>query len=41
MNRSLAFCEMYTLLANLFRKFHVEIHNTTDDDMKWIDLLFT
>jgi hypothetical protein len=38
---SLAFCEMYTLLANLFRRFELEIYNTTDDDMKWIDLLLT
>jgi hypothetical protein len=38
---SLVFCEMYTLFANLFRRFELEIHNTTDDDMKWIDLLLT
>jgi hemoglobin-like flavoprotein len=30
---SLAFREMYTLLANLFRRFELEIYNTTDDDM--------
>ncbi|KAF2638301.1 cytochrome P450 [Massarina eburnea CBS 473.64] len=41
LGKDLAFCEMYTLLANLFRQFELEMYNTTDDDMKWIDLLVT
>lgn len=36
---SLAWCEMYLVIANLFRRFEVRIHNTTDEDMRWIDLL--
>jgi hypothetical protein len=32
---------MYTLLANLFRRFELEIFETTDADMRWIDLLMT
>ncbi|KAF2682097.1 cytochrome P450 [Lentithecium fluviatile CBS 122367] len=39
--RSLAYCEMYTLLANLFRRFKLETYYTTDADMQWIDLLMT
>ncbi|KAF1956651.1 cytochrome P450 [Byssothecium circinans] len=41
LGKDLAICEMYTLLANLFRRFELEIYNTTDDDMKWVDLLLT
>ena len=40
-NIRLALCEIYVLYANLFRKFDLEIHDTTDEDMKWIDLLLT
>jgi hypothetical protein len=32
---------MYTLYANLFRRFDLEIYNTTDKDMEWVDLLLT
>ncbi|KAF2265020.1 cytochrome P450 [Lojkania enalia] len=39
LGRDLAFCELYTFLANLFRKFELEIWDTTDSDMEWIDLL--
>lgn len=35
----LAWCEMYILLANLFRRFELTIHDTTDADMEWVDLL--
>ncbi|CAI6335377.1 unnamed protein product [Periconia digitata] len=41
LGKDLALCEIYTLLANLFRRFDMELYNTTDDDMKWIDLLLT
>jgi hypothetical protein len=30
---------MYTLLANLFRRFKLTIHDTTEADMEWVDLL--
>jgi cytochrome P450 len=39
LGRDLAFCELYTFLANLFRKFELDIWNTTDRDMEWVDLL--
>lgn len=39
--KDVAFCELYTFLANLFRRFELEIWDTTDKDMEWIDLLLT
>jgi cytochrome P450 len=41
LGKEVAFCEMYTFLANLFRRFELEIWDTTDKDMQWIDLLMT
>jgi hypothetical protein len=34
-------CELYLLFANLFRRFDLTIHETTDKDMEWVDLLLT
>lgn len=34
---SLAWMEMYVVLARLFRRFHVDIHDTSDADMEWVD----
>ncbi|KAF2180130.1 cytochrome P450 [Zopfia rhizophila CBS 207.26] len=39
LGKDVAFCELYTFLANLFRRFELEIWDTTDADMEWIDLL--
>jgi hypothetical protein len=36
-HRSFAWCELYVMLANLFRRFEVSIHDTSDADMEWID----
>jgi hypothetical protein len=30
---------MYILLANLVRRFKLTIHDTTEADMEWVDLL--
>ena len=34
---SLAWCELYVTFANLFRRFEVAIHDTSDKDMEWVD----
>ncbi|KAL6702550.1 hypothetical protein ACN47E_001547 [Coniothyrium glycines] len=39
LGKHLAWCELYILLANLFRRFELTIHETTDADMAWVDLL--
>ncbi|KAF2473016.1 cytochrome P450 [Lindgomyces ingoldianus] len=39
LGKHLAWCEMYIIIANLFRRFHLTIHDTTDADMAWVDLL--
>jgi len=36
---SLAWSEIYLLLANLFRRFEINIFDTTDADMEWVDLI--
>ena len=36
---SLAWCELYLLIATLFRWFEVEIQDTTPEDMAWTDHL--
>jgi hypothetical protein len=37
---SLAWCELYLILATLFRRFEITIHDTTDSDMEWMDFAF-
>ncbi|KAK7187444.1 cytochrome P450 [Paraphaeosphaeria sporulosa] len=37
LGKDLAWCELYVMLARLFRQFHVVIHDTSDADMEWID----
>lgn len=34
---SLAWCELYVMLARLFRQFHVAVHDTSDADLEWVD----
>ncbi|KAH6666679.1 cytochrome P450 [Halenospora varia] len=41
LGKDLAMCEMYTVFANLFRRFDLEIFETTEKDMQWIDMLLT
>ena len=35
---SLAYAELYLTLAHLFRRFDLELHQTTPDDMEWKDV---
>ncbi|KAL8658077.1 MAG: hypothetical protein Q9202_007630 [Teloschistes flavicans] len=35
----LAWCELYLLIATMFRKYDVEVFNTTPEDMAWTDHL--
>ncbi|KAF2732705.1 cytochrome P450 [Polyplosphaeria fusca] len=37
LGKDFAWCELYVMLANLFRRFKVSIHNTSDADMEWVD----
>ncbi|KAF2754368.1 cytochrome P450 [Pseudovirgaria hyperparasitica] len=37
LGKDLAWCEMYVFMANLFRRFSVSVHDTTDKDMKFKD----
>lgn len=36
---SLAWCELYLLMATLFRRYEIEIYETTPRDMAWTDHL--
>ncbi|KAL9079957.1 MAG: hypothetical protein Q9157_001204 [Trypethelium eluteriae] len=36
---SLAWCELYIVFATLFRKYEIEVFNTSDADMEWSDHL--
>lgn len=35
---SLAYAELYLTLAHLFRRFDLELHQTTPEDMEWKDV---
>ncbi|KAF2445452.1 cytochrome P450 [Karstenula rhodostoma CBS 690.94] len=37
LGKDLAWCELYVMLARLFRQFHVAVHDTSDADMEWVD----
>ena len=34
---SLAWCELYLIFATIFQRYHVTIHDTTDEDMEFMD----
>lgn len=36
---SLAWCELWVLFANLFRRFHVELAPYTPKNMEWVDVI--
>ena len=37
-NTSLAYAELYLTIAHLFRKFELELYQTTSEDMDWKDV---
>ncbi|KAI0199505.1 cytochrome P450 [Astrocystis sublimbata] len=39
LGKELAWCELWVLLANLFRRYRIEPYNTTNYDMEWKDLI--
>ncbi|KAI1799432.1 cytochrome P450 [Daldinia bambusicola] len=39
LGRELAWCEMWVVFGNIFRRFQITPYNTTDKDMEWRDLI--
>ena len=37
-NNSLAYAELYLTIAHLFRRFELELYQTTPEDMDWKDV---